>query len=294
MNSKKSLAVGAVAAAALLAATGCAASTPTPSGSGEPAEDVTITYANFISNGGNEENLQKIVDAFEDENEGITVEVTTTDYADYFTQLQTDLAAGTQADVFDVDAGAFANIQASGVLAPFEGFDASAYRQGVLEAYATDGAQYALPSSFSNVVLFYNKDLFDAAGLDYPTADWTWADEQAAAEKLTDTGAGVWGSPPAHLVLRVLQGARSRTADRSSTEDGIGHRVQLRGGKESGGVAHGQDRHRHADGSDGAGHTRLRHQPLQGGQARDVHTGIWMFGLVADRPVRLGHRRRAR
>ena len=43
------------------------------------------------------------------------------------------------------------------------------------------------------MVLYYNKDLFDAAGLDYPTADWTWADEKAAAEALTDEEAGVWG-----------------------------------------------------------------------------------------------------
>jgi hypothetical protein len=43
------------------------------------------------------------------------------------------------------------------------------------------------------VVLFYNKTLFTAAGVEAPTADWTWADEQAAAQKLTDKAAGVWG-----------------------------------------------------------------------------------------------------
>ena len=42
-------------------------------------------------------------------------------------------------------------------------------------------------------MLIYNKALFDAAGLDYPTADWTWEDEQAAAEALTDADAGVYG-----------------------------------------------------------------------------------------------------
>lgn len=38
------------------------------------------------------------------------------------------------------------------------------YQANLAGAYATDGTQYALPSSFSTVVLFYNKDLFDAAG----------------------------------------------------------------------------------------------------------------------------------
>src|SRR5690606_9005684 len=142
----------------------CSSSTPTSQGGDVADGDRLISYANFISNGGNEENLQTIVDAFEDANPDSKVDVTTTDYANYFTQLQTDLSAGTEPDVFDVDAGAFANIQASGVLAPLQGFDAAAYRQGVLESYAVDGAQYGLPSSFSNVVLFFNKELFDAAG----------------------------------------------------------------------------------------------------------------------------------
>ncbi|NJL56330.1 extracellular solute-binding protein [bacterium] len=48
------------------------------------------------------------------------------------------------------------------------------------------------------MALQYNKDLFDAAGLDYPTAEWTWDDLRAAAEALTDEEAGVIGlvTPP--------------------------------------------------------------------------------------------------
>jgi multiple sugar transport system substrate-binding protein len=78
---RKLLALAGVAAIGGLALAGCSA----------PADDgpVTITYTNFISNGGNEENLQTIVDAFEEENPDITVEVTTLPYGDYGTALQT-------------------------------------------------------------------------------------------------------------------------------------------------------------------------------------------------------------
>ena len=95
---KKSLlaAAGLVGAAAVVLA-GC-----TASGGGDEGP-VTITYTNFISNGGNEDNLQKIVDAFEKDNPNITVDVTTLPYADYGTALQTDLAAGTESDVFDIE-----------------------------------------------------------------------------------------------------------------------------------------------------------------------------------------------
>ncbi len=176
--------LGVVGASALVM-TGCAPA--------EPSGPVTITYTNFISNDGNEENLQTIIDAFEAENPDITVEVTTLPYGDYGTALQTDLAAGTVSDVFDIEYANYASYQANGVLAPLEVSNPEAYRPSLLEAYSTDGTSYALPSSFSTVVLFFNKDLFDAAGLDYPNSDWTWADEEEAALALTDQAAGVWG-----------------------------------------------------------------------------------------------------
>src|SRR5690606_15418013 len=51
----------------------------------------------------------------------------------------------------------------------------------------------ALPETFSTVLLFYNADLFDQAGVEYPTADWTWADATAAAESIKALGDDVWG-----------------------------------------------------------------------------------------------------
>ncbi|PKQ14747.1 MAG: sugar ABC transporter substrate-binding protein [Actinobacteria bacterium HGW-Actinobacteria-8] len=184
-------AIAGIGLAAILGMTlaACSNSSPDPAGDSSAApvanEPVTITYSNFISNSGNEENLKTIIHAFEAANPNITVDVKTLPYGDYFTALQTDLAGGTQADVFDIEYANYRGYQADGVLAPLEGVDTSAYRTSLVDAYATDGTSYALPTSFSTVVLFFNKDLFDAAGLDYPTSDWTWADEKAAAEELT-------------------------------------------------------------------------------------------------------------
>ena len=280
MNSRL-IATGTVAVVALIGATGCSAASPTQSADGD--EKVTVTYANFTSNGGNEENLQIIVEAFEEENPGITVEVTTTDYANYFTQLQTDLSAGTQADVFDVDAGAFANIQASGVLAPLEGIDTSAYRQGVLDTYAVDGAQYGLPTSFSNVVLFYNKELFDAAGLDYPTAEWTWEDERAAAEKLTDAGNGVWGDYQPisfHEYYKTVQQAGGSFL----TEDNSATAFDSAAGRSAAEWLAGKSGTVMPSAADGAGTADFDTNLFKDGKLAMWHTGIWMIGLVGDLP----------
>ena len=60
--------------------------------------------------------------------------------------------------------------------------------------YAVDGVQYAIPFRSDFWVLFYNKDLFDAAGVDLPTNDMTWAQYAELAKKLTDKEKDVYGT----------------------------------------------------------------------------------------------------
>jgi multiple sugar transport system substrate-binding protein len=274
--------VVATASFALLAAVGLTGCSGSGSG-GDSSGPVTITYSNFISNGGNEKNLQKIVDAFEKDNPDITVKVTTSAYADYFTKLQTDLAAGTESDVFDVDAGSFANIQASGSLAALDGVDASKYRTSVLDSYKVDGKQYALPTSFSNVVLFYNKDLFDKAGVATPTADWTWADEQAAAQKLTDKGAGVWGDyqPVSYneYYKAMVQAGGSFLA-----KDGKKSDIDSDAGTKAADWIAGKSGTVMPTAADGAGTPDFDTNLFKAGKLAMWHTGIWMIGLVGDLP----------
>ena len=271
--------VAGLAGAALLLA-GCAAS---PAEGDASAEEVTITYSNFISNGGNEENLEAIVAAFEDENPGITVEVTTLPYADYGTALQTDLAAGSVADVFDIEYANYAAYQANGVLAPLEVSNPDAYRPSLLEAYSTDGTSYALPSSFSTVVMFYNADLFDAAGLEYPTADWTWEDERAAAEAITDEAAGVWGSHQPvsfYEYYKVLE----QNGESFLTDDGTAVAFNTPGGIEAAEWLVGKSGTVMPTIEQGQGTPDFDTNLFLEGKLGMLHTGIWMFGAFADAP----------
>ncbi len=274
---RKIMATGAAAGIAALALAGCSA------GAGESEGPVTITYSNFISNDGNEENLAAIVAAFEEENPNITVEVTTLPYAEYFTALQTDLAAGTAADVFDTNYDFFPQFAANGVLAPLEVADAGAYRESLIEAYSVDGTLMALPSSFSTVVLYYNKELFDAAGLDYPSADWTWDDEMQAAQALTDEAAGVWGDHQPvsfHEFYKVLaqNGGQflndDATAAAFNTPEGIEAAEWLV--EKSGTVMPTVEQ--------GQGTPDFDTNLFRDGKLAMMHTGIWVFGQVADVP----------
>jgi len=57
-----------------------------------------------------------------------------------------------------------------------------------------DGKVIGFPALVDNLGLIYNKDLFDAAGLDYPTNDWTWEQFRAAAKTLTDPEKNIFGT----------------------------------------------------------------------------------------------------
>ncbi|HEY8589706.1 MAG TPA: sugar ABC transporter substrate-binding protein [Naasia sp.] len=278
MNRKLASAIGLTGLTALALA-GCASG----DASGDTSDGTTVTYMNFISNDGNEENLEKIVAAFEDENPDITVEVTTLPYADYGTALQTDLAGGTVADVFDIEYANYASYQANGVLAPIEVSDPSVYSSSLLESYQTDGEQYALPSSFSDVVLYYNADLFDAAGLEYPTADWTWADEKAAAEAITDTAAGVWGDHQPvsfYEFYKVL----AQNGGEFLSEDGTSVAFNSPEGVEAAKWLVEKSGTVMPTIEQGQGTPDFDTNLFLDGKLGMLHSGIWIFGSLADAP----------
>ncbi len=162
-------------------------------------KEVTINFANFSAAGDNVEYLEQMVEKFNENYPYIKLNVETIGYGDYFVQMQTRVAASTAPDCYELNYENFVSYAKKGVLTDLSpllsetGFDSSILNKNAMEAFKLDGKQYGLPASFSNVVLIYNKDLFDRAGVPYPTDDWTWEDEQAAAEKIRALGKDIFG-----------------------------------------------------------------------------------------------------
>jgi multiple sugar transport system substrate-binding protein len=146
-----------------------------------------------------------LVETFKSEHPDIDVEVTVSDWDAYWTGLQTSIAGGDAPDVFAMDGPIFPDYQVRGVLldlAPYierDGFDVSALADaGVAHFTTTDGGQYGLPRDLNVVPLFYNKTMFDAAGIAYPDETWTWDDLVEYGKQLTidENGDGIaeqWG-----------------------------------------------------------------------------------------------------
>ncbi|MBJ2356097.1 sugar ABC transporter substrate-binding protein [Sphaerochaeta sp. S2] len=141
------------------------------------------------------EALKGMIAEFEKQNPTIKVELQTIGYDDYFTQLQSKVVGGNAADVFELNYENFVAYASEGALADVTKLlgDTSGFNKTALDAFNYQGVQYGVPNSFSNVVLFYNKALFDQANLAYPTADWTWKDVEVASKKIMALGENIWG-----------------------------------------------------------------------------------------------------
>ena len=146
-----------------------------------------------------------IADAFHAANPNITVDVDVSDWDAYWDKLQTGLAGGAAPDVFAMDGPLFPDYQSRDVLLdlkPYidrDGYDLTQLAdQGVADFTTADGGQFGLPRDLNTIVLYYNKAMFDAAGIPYPDDTWDWAKLTEVAKQLTkdDNGDGKvdqWG-----------------------------------------------------------------------------------------------------
>jgi multiple sugar transport system substrate-binding protein len=127
MARRRSITITAGLGALVLALGACSQGSSSSSSSTSESDSAegstTIRYMNFSANDGNEANLDRIVEAFEDANDDVQVEVETIPYADYFTKLQTAVAGGTVADAFELNYENFVTYAENGSLAPLEGID---------------------------------------------------------------------------------------------------------------------------------------------------------------------------
>lgn len=102
------------------------------------------------------------------------------------------LAGGSAPDIFQVGDNIFSNFQAMGAmmdLTPFINGDnplnLNDFMGSILDNNRVGDGIYALPADFTTQAVYYNKDIFDEAGIAYPTEDWTWDEFRQIAKQLT-------------------------------------------------------------------------------------------------------------
>ena len=141
---------------------------------------------------------QALADGYMESHPNVTIEMTDLGSTDYMTQLATQLAGGNgELDVLSIkDIPGYSNLINLGMLEPLSGkltTDESKFN-GVLEQLtAEDGNYYAVPFRSDFWVVYYNKDIFDQAGVEYPTNDMTMADFDAKIREVYEK-TGIYGN----------------------------------------------------------------------------------------------------
>ncbi len=163
--------------------------TQTPAG-----EPVTITYALWDTN--QAKLLKTVADEFTAKNPNIKIDIQVTSWDTYWTALEAAATGGTLPDTFWMHTNNIYYYGSNDQLLDITPYieksdlvDLKNYPQGLDDIYNINGKQCAIPKDYDTIGLWYNKTLFDKAGIKYPDETWTWDTLADAAKKLT-TGDG--------------------------------------------------------------------------------------------------------
>lgn len=133
--------------------------------------------------------MKEMIKAYEAENPDVTVETQLTTWSEYWTKLEASVTGGDAADIFWVNVLKAEGYADAGILMDISDIAEELnveenFPEKMAKGYVFDDKTYAIPKDFDTAALFYNKELFDKAGVPYPTEEWTVDDMVAAAEKL--------------------------------------------------------------------------------------------------------------
>ena len=141
---------------------------------------------------------QALADGYMESHPNVTIEMTDLGSTDYMTQLATQLAGGNgELDVLSIkDIPGYSSLINLGLLEPLSGkltTDESKFNGVLDQLTAEDGNYYAVPFRSDFWVVYYNKDIFDQAGIEYPTNDMTMEDFDAKIREVYEK-TGVYGN----------------------------------------------------------------------------------------------------
>ena len=124
-----------------------------------------------------EDGINAVIDAFNASQDEIHVTATIVPWDQFWEKLSVGLPAGSAPDVFTINALNVVDYAKNGYLLDISDLfesgavDLSKFPQSAIDTHTIDGKLWAVPKDYDNIAVFYNKSMFDAAGIEYPTYD---------------------------------------------------------------------------------------------------------------------------
>lgn len=185
MKFKKVLTAG-IAGAAI-----CAMMAGTASAAGQE-----VVIWDYFETDAQKEMMQTLIDGFNESQDEFTASHVYVPFADYEKQLTLGIASGELPDLVILDGCSMASFIQLGLFGDISDAEINwdEYIQGPLESTMMDGKHYGIPFATNCTALYYNKDMFDAAGIAYPDENTTWDDFREMAKALTKDGVYGFGN----------------------------------------------------------------------------------------------------
>lgn len=161
----------------------------TACGGGSASKDGKVNLTFQIWDVAQKAGMEAMCAAYSEKNPNVSIEVQVTSWNEYWTKLEAAATSGQMPDIFWMHTNELLKYADNGMLADCgDIIETDKFSDVSLSNVSgSNGTYYGVPKDKDTIGLVYNKEMFDAAGVAYPTADWTWDDLISASEKIYGT-----------------------------------------------------------------------------------------------------------
>ena len=140
--------------------------------------------------------MQDMIDGFNKSQDKYTASHTYVPFADYEKQLTLGMSSGELPDIVILDGCGMASFIQMDLFGDISDANINwdEYMEGPMSSTMADGKHYGIPFATNCTALFYNKDIFDDAGITYPDENTTWKEFREMAKALTKDGVTGFGN----------------------------------------------------------------------------------------------------
>lgn len=167
-----------------------------PLGGAIQAQETTLTITWWGSQNRHDRTIE-VIELFEEQNPDVNIEYEFSGWSDYWTRVNTQAAGGNVACVMQQDYAYLTEWASRGLLMPLDdmvesgAIDASNISESILNSGRVDGNLYGISLGMNSQAYIIDADAFEAAGLELPAWDWTWADFEEISNQLHEES-GIW------------------------------------------------------------------------------------------------------
>ena len=141
--------------------------------------------------------MEKMAEAYNKEHPNVTVKTQLTTWSEYWTKLEASATGGSAPDIITMNVLHVEEYADAGILMDLTEAEAKSdlkinenFPAPLVDGYTVEGKLYGIPKDFDTNAVFYNKEIFDKAGVAYPQDGWTFEDFRKTCEDLQAAGLG--------------------------------------------------------------------------------------------------------